>query len=478
MRRPMTSTDHPIGPDELDGLFGRLGLSAGRPCALAVSGGADSMALMVLFAEWLAQRRLDACPHTVLTVDHALRPQSGAEAHAVGHRARALGLRHAILAWEGAKPATGIQAAARQARYRLMRAHMRAHRIGLLLTAHTRDDQAETVLMRLARGSGLDGLAGMAPVSSMDMWLTDDAVAADAQVLARPLLDVPKARLIATLRARDVPWIEDPSNHAPAHERPRLRARRAERDALGLTDAMLAVSARRLLRARRTLDDMAERLCESAGGAVAVDPCGSFTLDRARLREAGEDIALRVLGRVIAAAGGSGAPVPLARLETMAEELCAADAKAAGRWTLARAMITATQAAVIIEREPPRGALPELTLTPGAKVLWDGRFRVEVGPNPAGGSVQVRPLGEAALTRLRTLGMGATAAPTRVAAMVPAFWREDRLVAVPPLAYWAAPEDRERLAAEFIGIGNSKRRGPARSVLKRHARCASRRARG
>ena len=134
-----------------------------RACALAVSGGSDSTALMVLFADWLRQRRADAGAHTVLTVDHGLRPESAAEARAVADQAAALGFRHALLVWRGPKPSTGLQAAAREARYQLMRDYMGAHDIATLFTAHTRDDQAETLLMRLARGSGLDGLAAIAP---------------------------------------------------------------------------------------------------------------------------------------------------------------------------------------------------------------------------------------------------------------------------------------------------------------------------
>jgi tRNA(Ile)-lysidine synthase len=450
----MPSASQPIRPDEIEGLFGFLAFALEGSCALAVSGGADSTAMMLLFADWLAQRGADSSRHWVLTVDHGLRPESGAEARAVANAAAALGFRHAILDWAGAKPATGIQAAARSARYRLMREHMRAHGVGLLLTAHTQDDQAETVLMRLARGSGVDGLSGMAPLSSMDTAV-DDAAAPVTLHIARPLLDVPKARLIATLRARDQSWIEDPSNQAPAQERARLRARRQQRDELGLADAMLALSARRLSRSRRTLDLIAERFCDPSGGAVAVDPCGFFTVHRTRLQEAGEDIALRVLGRAIAAAGGSDEPVPLAGLEAVLEEFFAADPSTPRRWTLARAMVTATGTALTVEREPPRQPLPEATLAAGQKVLWDGRFQLAAGPDLAGGPIEIRALGDSGLAELRRRGAIATACPARAAALVPAFRRGDQIVAVPSLSYWAAPEDRAALEASFIGIGNS-----------------------
>ena len=154
---------HPIQPEELESLFAPCVGRPERACALAVSGGVDSTALMTLFAGWLSHRGIGTNTHHVLTVDHRLRPESPDEARAVAAQASALGFRHAILIWEGPKPRTGLQAAAREARYRLMYDYMAAHSIERLLVAHTRDDQAETLLMRLARGSGIDGLAAMAP---------------------------------------------------------------------------------------------------------------------------------------------------------------------------------------------------------------------------------------------------------------------------------------------------------------------------
>ena len=146
--------------EELAGLFGGA-LGASDRVGLAVSGGSDSTALMVLFADWLAQCGQGTLPFmpTVLTVDHRLRPQSAREAQAVARRAQELGFRHATLVWEEEKPASGLQAAARGARYRLLADYAGRHGITCLLTGHTADDQAETLLMRLTRGSGLDGLA-------------------------------------------------------------------------------------------------------------------------------------------------------------------------------------------------------------------------------------------------------------------------------------------------------------------------------
>jgi len=178
--------------------------------ALAVSGGPDSLALMQLAARLRAEFGVSL---TVLTVDHGLRESSGEEAAMVGRQAAALGLPHAILTWaSGESRAASLQARARAARYDLMAAYCHAHDIQALVTAHHLDDQAETFLMRLKRGSGLDGLAA---IPERGAW-------AGIAVL-RPLLDVQKARLVATLREADVRFVCDPSNHDPRFERARVR---------------------------------------------------------------------------------------------------------------------------------------------------------------------------------------------------------------------------------------------------------------
>ena len=354
--------------------------------------------------------------------------------------------------WDGSKPQTGIQAAARTARYRLIADYMRANDIILLLTGHTRDDQAETLLMRLARGSGLDGLAGMAPrLSFSDLGIGDPASAGPE--IIRPLLEIPKVRLRDTLEERAITWIEDPSNQSPEFERPRLRAASSALHALGLTDAMLALSASRLARARRALERAVDQFCSSDAGAVGVDRCGCVTIDRARLQAADEEIALRVLGRVIAAAGGSDELVPLGKLEAIAASIQDAHAESA-KWTLARAMITANDRTVAVEREPGRDPLPRLELQPGVRACWDGRFWIEVGamagPGAIPSHVEVRALGEAVARELRQQGALPTGVTMRAIGLVPSFWGAGKLVAVPAAGYWSPPHCSDDFRARFI----------------------------
>ncbi|WP_035675498.1 tRNA lysidine(34) synthetase TilS, partial [Bradyrhizobium liaoningense] len=205
----MSDDDSPISAREAKRLF--AGLRAAPALVLAVSGGPDSVALMWLAARW--RRSLARGPLlTVVTIDHGLRREAAREAREVKRLAAGLGLPHRTLRWRGTKPKAGVPAAAREARYRLLADAARAAGASHVLTAHTRDDQAETLLMRLFRGSGLAGLSAMAPLSERD-----------GIVLARPLLDVPKSQLIATLRRAKVDFAEDPTNRDAAFTRPRLR---------------------------------------------------------------------------------------------------------------------------------------------------------------------------------------------------------------------------------------------------------------
>jgi tRNA(Ile)-lysidine synthetase-like protein len=234
----------PVTPDEADLLF--KSLARFRHVAIAVSGGSDSVALMALARAW-SQRR-GGPELTALTVDHRLRPASAAEAVEVAGWAGRMGLTHHTLVWDGLKPDHGIQEAARQARYGLLVHWCRANGADAVALAHTLEDQAETVLMRLARGSGVDGLSGMSAVSQLE-----------GVALLRPLLAIRKARLQATLEALDQPWIEDPSNRDERFERVRVRRALGVLEELGVTAEAIGRSAGRLGSARAALDEAAAR---------------------------------------------------------------------------------------------------------------------------------------------------------------------------------------------------------------------------
>jgi tRNA(Ile)-lysidine synthase len=425
----MTSVDLSRSLPVLEGLFGSLIGPPAAGVALAVSGGSDSTALMVLFAEWLAQSGQSPADAFVLTVDHGLRPASRSEAEWVARMAAGLGFRHAILPWSGAKPKTGVQAAARAARYRLLAEFMAGTGRRVLMTAHTADDQAETLLMRLARGSGLDGLAAMAPTAPLEAARCGRG---GKIVLVRPLLDVAKASLKAALVARGVPWLEDESNAALVFERSRWRAAGATLTQLGLQRDSLALSARRLQRARAALDWALDQFCAVDAGRYRVDPCGLISIEAGAWRALPSELEVRVLGRGIAAAGGAGRPLPLAKLEVLAETL--ACPQAVGRWTLARTAIRAGPQTIVLEREPGRRPWPELALAPGEQALWDGRFWVAAEPK-LGFSVTVHALGQAGLAAVRREVALPQSVPAGTLRALPGFWKGSALFAVPSLGF-------------------------------------------
>ena len=212
MEREQAANDPPLTLEELEGALDRIGGFEARPVvAVAVSGGPDSMALTLLADRWARGRggRIVG-----LTVDHGLRPESAEEARTVAGWLAARGIAQATLCWQGAKPMSGIQAAAREARYRLLAGWCREQGVLHLVTAHQREDQAETHLIRLRAHSGGDGLAAMSAVRALPGCR-----------LIRPLLAVPKARLLALLAAERQPFLSDPSNLSPVFERGRLRRR-------------------------------------------------------------------------------------------------------------------------------------------------------------------------------------------------------------------------------------------------------------
>jgi len=407
---------------------------------LAVSGGADSTALMHLVARWSRGRRAGPAVH-VATVDHGLRPGSRHEAETVAAAARDLGLPHHLLSWSGPKPATGRQAAARSARYDLMTALLLrlGGRDAALVTAHTADDQAETLVMRLARGSGVDGLSAMAQRRPL---------AADgSMVLVRPLLAVPKSRLVATLQARGIGWIDDPSNHDPAFERVRLRAEEAAMTAAGLDAKALAMSAGRLRRARHALDwatsEFEGRVLDTNGGAFAA-------IDRGAFAAAPQELRLRLLARVLGRFGGTAPPARLMRLEGLIERL---EATTALTVTLGGCVVVATSSGLRIFRELGRLGLPECAISVGAEVRWDERFLVRAEGEGQSRQLCVRALGLPAYATLRA--RLDQPLPARAAATLPALWCGGQLLAVPSLAQAPGAQKATsglRLRTDFLGL--------------------------
>lgn len=313
---------------------------------LAVSGGPDSLALMWLAARW--RKALKRGPSlSVVTVDHGLRPEAAREAREVKDIARALDLPHRTVRWTGDKPTSGLPAAAREARYRLLARAAKAAGASHVMTAHTRDDQAETVLMRLSRGSGITGLAAMARETERE-----------GLMLARPLLSVPKQRLVATLTRAGVQFATDPSNRDLRFTRPRFRELMPLLAAEGCDSRNLARFAARAARADAALEllvDGAERFL-----ALRSDGQSSPGYDAAVFCGLAAEIRIRLLLRALARAGREGNP-ELGKVEALdlaiqaaAVTVPSARGQTKLKQTLAGAVIMLTADRLLITPAPPR----------------------------------------------------------------------------------------------------------------------------
>lgn len=359
-------------------LFSGFDFSGHDVLTVAVSGGSDSLALLIL-ARQFVQRHASGLGLIAVTVDHALRPESATEARQVAAICAGLGVEHRIMIWSGDKPATGIAAAAREARYGLLaRAAIEAGST-IVLTGHTMDDQAETVAMRARRApgdEGAHGMAGMAPFTLFDesVWIV------------RPLLGARRMALRALLRDEGLGWIEDPTNCNPAQERVRVR------EALG-TAADEDDPVTRL--AAEANDAGRERALLAVGAAqflhdhVSQPSPGLWRIDRSTLRASPEAApvlyhAMRIL---LATVGGCPYLPDTRRTEALLHSLTAERARA----TLSRTLVQRTKDAIWLRRE--RRNLPAPSFFGGPR-LWDGRLRVEagdeaghihVGPCPEGG---------------------------------------------------------------------------------------------
>lgn len=360
---------------------------------VAVSGGGDSMALMHIVADWSHGRRV-----MVATVDHNLRAESAEEARQVGRAARKLDLPHATLNWHRDTDSGNLMAAAREARLRLLSEWAQANRLPAIALGHTADDQAETLMMRLARGSGIDGLAAMAECRDAFgvRWL-------------RPMLGARRDDLRDWLRGRDIAWIDDPGNENEDFDRIRIRKAIA---AMGLETAALARSARHIGEARRALSHYAADTAERA-----VIRRGTITLPRRDFRDAPAEIRRRLL--VASCRWITGADYPPRR----ATVLHALEAIGAGsRVTLDGALIEPVGDRLHIGREPAAAMRAQISDGPE----WDNRWRID-GLRPG---QQVSALGMQALAQVNWRGAGLSRDD---AAASPAIRESGRLIAAPLL---------------------------------------------
>lgn len=336
------TTLEPLQSAEFARLMAPFAPHVGKRLAVAVSGGADSMALVLALAAWARPHNIQV---TALTVDHGLRAASAVEARQVGAWLAQAEVPHHVLTWTGgAVVNTGVQARARAARYALMAEWCRRHAVTTLFVAHHQNDQAETFIMRLRRSSTLFGLAAMAPLRERHGIL-----------LCRPLLDVPKARLEATLQAHGQAWIVDPSNTNAAFERVRTRALMNHLAGEGVTPEGLAGAARAAGRVAEIID---RAVAAFEVAAVTSTASGGFEMDRKAFCALPQVVRERVLVRLLNQVDGrvyAPSPAKVERLARWVVDHAASPLKARTQArTLGGCVVRRTGDMLSILPEPPR----------------------------------------------------------------------------------------------------------------------------
>ncbi|MFO1048506.1 MAG: tRNA lysidine(34) synthetase TilS [Geminicoccaceae bacterium] len=381
----------------------------GPRIAVGVSGGPDSTALALLADRWVRDRHGSIL---ALVVDHGLRPESAAEAALVAERLDSRGIAVRVLTWSGPSPASGIQAAAREARMLLLGSACRELGILHLMLGHQREDQAETVVIRSSRGSGETGRAGMAVVREVQGFR-----------LLRPLLGIRRRRLVATLHAMGEPWIEDPSNRDLRFARARLRCEP------GLDHELSWRMGRTCAEHRAAAD---ERIAHRLASAARPHPLGFVACDVTAWRRLDARDRADVLARLLACVGGGRFPVARAKILALLGEPTTAAR------TLGGCIVFVRRGAPVVCREPAR-IRDRSRLASGDEVAWDRRFVLRAGNLPA--MLEIRALGRvgrAALPAVLRRSLRAAGIPVAAVEALPGAWIGDELVACPALGLAAA----------------------------------------
>jgi len=374
-----------------------LGALPEAPLGVAVSGGGDSVALLLLLHR--AGHRV-----RVATVNHQLRPEAAAEAEMVVQLCAEIGVPHTVLKWECAGYTGNLQMAARQARRGLLADWARGNGLSHIVLGHTQDDQAETVLMRLARGSGVDGLAGMAATRCENglCW-------------HRPLLRVRRAALREYLRENNQGWVDDPGNDDPRFDRIKARQALALLAPLGVSTARLNETASHMRRARSALEADTQSL---AIGCAKISSAGEMSLSMSGFTNAPREIQLRLLSAgMIWVASAEYRP----RFSALEAVLDAALKGSGQRKTLHGCVIDLHKNHILINREPAATPLPG-----PVENRWDGRWEIRIDPAE---NLQIRALGQDGVNlcpNWRDSGH------SRLALLAsPSFWRAGQLLAAP-----------------------------------------------
>ena len=410
----------PVSELEFDQLISCFGSLEDEPLvAVGVSGGADSLCLLLLLDVWLRRRGGRA---VALIVDHQLRPAAKAEIQRLAGWLEQYGIQYHVLTWQASKPRKKSQAAAREARYKLLTGWCRRVGVLHLALAHHRDDQAETHMLRRARGSGSDGLAAMPVISEQN----------HVRVI-RPLLSIPGERLRATLQSMHQCWVEDPSNDDPAYGRTHVRRELSRLSGEEERSPPLAAIAADYARIRRDADEVTAFLLVHA---VQPDPAGFCWVDPKALAAAPTEVGLRALNQILLSVGGNKYG-PRRKSLLLLYEAFQNNGVKGGR-TVGGCYIGPSGRRVFVCREPV-AARQVLHLQPGQWSIWDSRFCVILGCLGAGGGgkFEVRRLGAKGwrTAKQQISDVNKRSLPLFARYCLPALWDLEGLVSVPHLGY-------------------------------------------
>lgn len=384
-----------------------------QPFALAVSGGPDSMALAYCVQRWLKDKNQTAF---AFIVDHGLRTQSRKEAEETQKRLRAMGFQTEILSWEHAPVVTRLHATARKARYELLTQACKKHHIRDLFLAHHKDDQAETILMRLAKGSGIDGLAGMRAQKMVK----------DVRLL-RPFLSVTKDRLKATCIAAKLLFVEDASNISQKFARGRLRRILPLLAEEGLTIERLSDLGERAGDAKAALDHYTQQLLQVA---TKRDATGVIHFNLEHLRSGPRAIAERALILCLQSVHPQNYPPERSSLLPILDALCA-DEEMAPR-TLHGCLITKQSAEASFMREYADISDAPL-IHPGESIIWDQRWQITLSKKAPDKAYTTRALGNPPYDVIDRLapGLREVIPKGRARATMPSLWVGGTLSIIP-----------------------------------------------
>ena len=331
---------------------------------VAVSGGSDSLALLLLTKDYL-EKHFPTCQLIAVTVDHQLRAESADEAQAVAALCKQLGISHQILCWSGDKPSSGLASAARNARYDLLVQAAQQAQAVIILTGHTADDQVETYLMRREREGALTGLVGEGRGLAA---MAGQTLLHNQVMLCRPLLSVWREELRDLLRAKNIGWVDDPSNDNQAYERPRIRQQAKMMDKFALLAAAQQAGVQRRADNQRVaalLGNETGAMRLQAGDSLFL-PCGWSVQDDA--------IAPLALSYLLTAIGGQVFLAAIKDCASLNDWLAEPLPAGKQRKTLHHCIIEKSRQGITIRRE--RRNLPVITLQKGEQILWDGRYEI------------------------------------------------------------------------------------------------------